>query len=63
MRQVVLAVLVERRLEGGLPQAARIDGVGDVDAVGVLALLIGIRLLVWGVLQLAIAFQLRSLTN
>ena len=31
--------------------------------VWVLALLIGIRLLIWGVLQLAIAFQMRSLTQ
>jgi uncharacterized membrane protein HdeD (DUF308 family) len=31
--------------------------------VWVLALLIGIRLLVFGVVQLAIAFQLRSLTH
>jgi uncharacterized membrane protein HdeD (DUF308 family) len=31
--------------------------------VWVLALLVGIRLLIWGVIQLAIAFQLRSLTN
>jgi uncharacterized membrane protein HdeD (DUF308 family) len=31
--------------------------------VWVLALLVGIRLLIWGVIQLTIAFQLRSLTN
>lgn len=31
--------------------------------VWVLALLIGIRLLIWGVIQLAIAFRMRSLTH
>jgi uncharacterized membrane protein HdeD (DUF308 family) len=31
--------------------------------VWVLALLVGIRLLIWGVIQLVIAFQLRSLTR
>ena len=46
-------------------QGLRLGVVDDHPAIlrGVLALLIGIRLLVWGVLQLAIAFQLRSLTN